>query len=89
MLLKLRHFKRMDFFFTLCGRRVALLIGISGGGLIDRLFACSPGSARRGGRERRQVEERMWGANAAQNGDWTRAISVVGVGGDWGGCFRH
>lgn len=30
-------------FFILCGWRVALLIGMSRGALIDRLIACSPG----------------------------------------------
>ena len=46
------------------GWRVALLIGMSGGGLIDGLIACSPSLERgsgRGGEERRQGEERTVG----------------------------
>lgn len=44
-------------FFNLCVRRVALLIGVCGGGLIDGLIACSSTWRDEGvGGERRPVE---------------------------------
>lgn len=61
--------------FNLCVWRVALLIGMSGGGLIDCLIACSPNSERLvwvGGREgTKEDQEGMRGFNAAENGKWT------------------
>lgn len=63
-------------FFILCGWRVALLIGMSRGALIDRLIACSPGLERSGGRG-----ERVWSSSAAQTGEWTRARHGLRVGG--------
>lgn len=59
-------------FFNLCVWRVALLIGMSGGGLIDCLIACSPNLERRGGgRGEKEDQERIRGFNAAENGKWT------------------
>lgn len=45
-------------FLNLCGWRVALLIGVSGGSLIDGLIACSPNLERGGGRGRNKTKER-------------------------------
>lgn len=52
---------------------MALLIGMSGGGLIDGLIACSSNLERGGGRGRKEDKERMRGFNAAENGRWTWA----------------
>lgn len=42
-------------FFILCVWRVALLIGMSGGGLIDGLIACSPNLESGGGRGKKMT----------------------------------
>ena len=44
---------------NLCVWRVALLIGMSGGGLIDGLIACSPELGVRGWEGKNEDEERM------------------------------